>query len=153
MLNQVSKKFLFVCLGCILSMLTIGAFAPKETLDVTFLYTQSESIEFFERLSEIDHYNYIVTEIADVLFLLFYTGFFILSLKPKTLGTWCIAVATGFFDLIETVSILTILLGLTNSQQLFYLPYASALKWTSTIIVFVTFSRLIFLKYKNKIAY
>lgn len=121
-------------------MLCLGV---RGSLDMRPYYSFQEASNYFNHLSVEMSYAYLIKEFLDLGLIALYSGLFkrgvrkfIFPNPPKLF----IFLIPGFFDLIETVSIILILKNLISHSILGILGVISLLKWTSGATLFALIS-------------
>jgi len=119
----------------------------RELLDARFYYSATEASGFFAALSPAKAHLYLKHQLLDLLFLSSYSvlSFSVVEvLFPKSLRMKIFAIVPGVFDLIETGSIIAILLGAPTTIFAGWLGFATLLKWvTGCLLIFIILSRMI----------
>ncbi len=127
--------YLAVLLGLI--GLVMHIWGPDDELDIKFFYTSVQANNFLQGLSASQAGAYLLNEIMDLLFLSTYSLlFFFLARRFYFRKTW-MALVPGFFDLIETTTIIFLLINRSWAPP-HWLGYATSLKWTTGIILAIT---------------
>ena len=129
----------------------------RNSLDARIFYTGEESMAFFNALSSDDWHKYVRTEMMDLFFLTTYTSLsisFMKGLYPAKKILHGIAIIPGFFDLIETSTIILFLVKASDStlkEWLSVFPswmgYITCAKWMTGLVVVAI---LLFGLIKNK---
>lgn len=118
--------------------LVLSKLEAHQILDVHFYYTEIEFQKFFQTLSAKENFRYVLVAIFDLGFLFSYTVFFYLGLKRLTYKKPIfkyLAILPGFFDFIETTSILGVLAEAISPRSVSWIGVVTSLKWLSIILV------------------
>ena len=87
---------------------------------------------FHQRLLPLqERANYLYTELFDLLFIIFYTGFLLIVTKAVNPKLQKFVFLIAVFDTLETASIVLGLAQVVQFENLFYLPFATTVKWLS----------------------
>lgn len=146
------RLFVIICMMVIFGLSLIKLGLPN-SLDARFYYSNEEAIKFFKLLGDHDYYRYIATEIFDLGFIASYTAFWFLSLKRlkyQNQQIKYVALIPGFFDFIETATILLILVGELSIKSITWLGYATAAKWTFSGFITIVYFFAIFRRFYPK---
>lgn len=105
-------------------------------LDTELFYTAAQAQSFFQSLEPLESQTYLLHETLDLVFLSSYGALFFLMARKFELRGYLLAFVPGVFDLIETVTIIFLLLNRIWSPP-FWLGYVTCLKWaTGGIVLF-----------------
>jgi len=130
---------LYIAMGSLMSL--------QEILDSRFYYSATEASNFFAALGSQKTHIYLKHQLLDLLFLSSYSviAFSIVEiLFPKSSKMKIFSVVPGIFDLIETVSIIAILLGAPTFIFVGWLGLATCLKWlTGCLLTILIVFRLV----------
>lgn len=140
------RKTLRLLLGIVLVGFAISAFGHNEMLDVKFFYTGEFAQVYFSLLSGAQAKACLRGGILDLVFIHFYSSLIwyeFTRLLGQSRMRWAAMLPVGF-DVIETVSIVLILLTGVIPNNLDWLGIATACKWTTGAIVFVWWLLLFF---------
>lgn len=158
-LNETQKVWLKLGIPAVVGVIVAGvmiSIGVMDSLDARFFYTPEEAQSYFFSLSEQKAAQYMLTEWLDLVFILSYSVFlyFAFSLTyPKKNGAKRFALATGFFDLCETLGIITALQIGPRPEITSWLGIVTMLKWTTATIaigaLLVKFYYFCFSKSKN----
>ncbi|MEK6628154.1 MAG: hypothetical protein AABY53_05970, partial [Bdellovibrionota bacterium] len=110
----------------------------QNTLDARFYYSGLEAVQYFKSLSDKDSYRYLVTEVFDLSFIITYTALLFLSLKRlvyKSQKVKYLAFIPGIFDLVETSTIISVLLGKISIESHPWLGLITAMKWSFALVL------------------
>ncbi len=135
-------------LGVVLIALAMVSFGHNDILDARFYYSGEFAELYFSLLSPEQARSYIRTGILDLIFIHFYSSliwheFTKLDATPKFRK---LALTPSLLDLFETLSILLILLTGVIPQDLNWLGFLTASKWSTGGMVFVWWLWLLFSK-------
>lgn|GEM_PF-1683251 len=134
------RRFSFEVLLVILllgSGLAMYFWGFHNSLDARFYYSQGESLRFFEGLTTVEVEKYKRQEIFDFLFIAAYSGLFVRVLGllfPKKLLLKSLGLVPGVLDVIETVTIMLVLLGIVPLAPL-GLGFVTGAKWVASGLV------------------
>lgn len=107
---------------------------PHDVLDIRFFYTSSQANNYLRGLNDFKARSYLFKETLDLLFFTTYSLlFFLLARRFYFRKAW-LALLPGLFDLIETTTIIFLLINRTQESPV-WLGYATCLKWTSGFVV------------------
>jgi len=129
-MNKLKTNYMLILFlaGCLISYILMNLHSIPHSLDTRFYYSLGEGMKFLNGLSLTEIQNYLITEIADLFFIINYTGLmFIIGRKMKIY--FLLAFLPGIFDLIETTSIILFLTGSFSSSQINGLGVVTLLKW------------------------
>lgn len=104
---------------------------PSDSLDAKFFYTGEQARNLFANFSLEDKEAYFLNEIFD-LFLIFSYSFLFLTLKRHLF-----ALVPGFFDLVETLTVLYALKYGEPFNVFSFLGVMTALKWSTGALFIV----------------
>lgn len=109
----------------------------ESSLDAQLYYSGEAAKYFLNSLSEVQNQIYFRHEILDLGFIISYTLFYYFLVR-RVLGSekylW-MAFVPGFFDFLETTSILYLLKSENIPNELDWLGYLTALKWLTVTIL------------------
>ena len=128
-------KILFLLLiGIGAAMRWLG---PSDSLDAHFYYTSEYAQIFLTQQSAEEANAYFINELIDLSFLATYSALFFLLFRRYggSKRSW-LAFIPGIFDLIETVTILSLLRGWATVVP-WWLGFATALKWVTATLAIV----------------
>lgn len=100
---------------------------PRESLDAKFYYTGEQAHALLLSFTAEEAEKYFRNEIIDLLFIVAYTSLLFMALKKRAPNFIWLAFPAGFFDLIETSSILYCLKA--SPVFLNQLGFVTAFKW------------------------
>lgn len=106
-------------------------FSPEVILDTKLYYSPSELLQILQNYSIEDRIAYFYTCLIDLLYLTVYSALLWILAGKKGF-----AFLPGFFDFIETGSILLYILGKVEFTHIQHLGVISFLKWI--FVIFVT---------------
>lgn len=131
------SKALFA--GTLVLSVALQLYGLPESLDKKFFYTGEYAQEFLFLLSDQQDAVYIRQCFLDLIFILFYTTLTAIEFRKVTRHPLLqkIAFLPGAFDLIETGSILVILLQRHIWSKLDWLGYMTCLKWVTSSVALV----------------
>jgi|GEM_PF-3653894 len=136
--------FTLVVLYCAMASLM----SASDILDARFYYSAREATGFFAALEPPQNKIYLEHELLDLVFLSSYTALFGTLAKrvfPNSSSLQFFAFAPGLFDLIETGSIMAILLGSSPGIFVGWLGVVTCCKWIAgslfAIAIFVRYLR------------
>lgn len=117
----------------------VQLWGSQKALDVRLYYSALEAQDFFAGLSSAEVNAYIRHELFDVAFIFTYSYLLLLQIrrvyKPSLMMTG-IAVLPGIFDLIETSTILTVLMGWIEAPA--WLGAITFVKWMTAAVSLLT---------------
>lgn len=129
--------------GALAVMFTLG---PEESLDARFFYTTEEAHRILYDVTADESVRYFRNEIFDVALILLYSAFLFRifqNLRVPRVWAFVLAFAPGFFDLVETISVLYALQHPGPHGFLSWLGYVTASKWlTAGISVLLLLCRI-----------
>lgn len=134
---KIKFKELWCVVIIIVLVICVQLWGSQKSLDVRLYYTLLEAQVFFQALTQTEVSAYIRHEFFDLIFIFTYSYLLHLILKriyQSRFVNTAIATLPGFFDFIETTTILSILLGASSPP--FWLGVITFLKWLSTLLVF-----------------
>lgn len=109
-------------------LMTIG---PRDALDIRLYYTGEQARALLASFDEAQIHRYFVNECIDLAFIMTYSALLFVCMQKYWRRYRVLAFLPGFFDLIETVSIL-IALSTPGQHDFFdWLGVATFLKWTT----------------------
>jgi hypothetical protein len=115
--------------------LSMHRWGVDSALDAKFFYTVTEAEFFFRSLEPAKWQAYLLNEVLDLAFLSSYSLLFFFRARKFYFTKSWIAFVPGFFDFIETTTIILLLLNRSWSPPI-WLGYVTCLKWlTGTIVV------------------
>ena len=139
----------------IATVLVLLSLDIPDALDTRLFYTAEESMSYLQNLDLEKATRYLVHEVIDLfLFLTCYTALSFLIMKrlyPNVKYLPMLALVPGFFDTIETSSIILYLMK-NSSEFPSWMGYVTCLKWTSGLlsIAALFFGGLLHLRTKRK---
>lgn len=109
-------------------------------LDVRKFYWGSEAISYLLSLTPDESQRYLTKEYFDLFFILSFSSlFFLLMVRffPRIKYLWLLALLPGFFDLIETGTIISLLMTQKYPRPLDWLGLVTAVKWLLAYLVMI----------------
>lgn len=132
--NNYALVFLtFIVLGV---MFYLGV---DKSLDARFYYDYIEASAYMSQLSVELSYKYLIKEFFDLGLICLYSALFKRGVRHFLFSSFpllFISLIPGFFDLIETISVILILKQIVSYDVLNYLGLVTLLKWSSGTILF-----------------
>lgn len=110
----------------------------SNTLDVRFYYTFEEAVTFFISLSDETGFRYLVKELLDLVYICLYSGLFKRGIRHFIFPNYpklFISLIPGLLDVIETLSIIFVLIGFASFDVLTILGFVTCLKWSSALLI------------------
>jgi len=148
--RSIPAEIYFVVL-MILAVAGMRIWGTSETLDPKFYYTGQQARDFFAGQSPVQAYKYLHNELFDLGFLCSYTILlFLLYRRVFTADSYVtlIAFLPGIFDLVETSTIIQVLLKRFVDEAPTWLGITTCLKW-STAGVAILFLAFGFVKHRR----
>jgi vacuolar-type H+-ATPase subunit I/STV1 len=121
-------------IALIITGLSMHLWGADKVLDAKLFYTMTQAESFFRSLEPSQWQAYLLNEVLDLGFLSSYSLlFFSFARKFYSANSW-LAFIPGIFDLIETTTIILLLLNRSWSPPI-WLGYVTCLKWVTGGIV------------------
>ncbi|MGE5085203.1 MAG: hypothetical protein ACM3MG_02820 [Bacillota bacterium] len=130
------RKEIWLILLIVILVIMVQLWGSQKALDVRLYYSALEAQDFFARLSLSEVNAYIRHELFDLVFIFVYSYLLLLQVRriyKPTLMITAFALTPGFFDFIETSTILSVLIGWVQSPP--WLGAITFLKWIASAIV------------------
>ena len=138
--KSIQKEFWLIS-SLILFGALIHFWGSRETLDAKFYYSSAEAKFFFQNLNQDEIRSYLRNELFDIGFIFIYSALFFTLFKrhcPVYSRFSFFALMPGAFDLLETITIIAVLIGILEEPPA-WLGVATCLKW-ATGAIFIIFS-------------
>ena len=146
------SKLIFLGVFLVVMVFLLWASGPGDTLDQHFYYTGAKAREIFDAMGPAGAAKYLRTEWLDLVFIATYS-----TALDRACGKLPgfrlhrgVAFLPGFFDILETMTIIAYISGAPVSGWFDYLGIITALKWTTGGIVML-FLALTFFRFRVKV--
>ncbi|MFM6928302.1 MAG: hypothetical protein ACKOX6_07550 [Bdellovibrio sp.] len=130
------KKEFWLLTLIIMLVIMVQLWGSQKALDVRLYYSALEAQDFFASLSLSEVNAYLRHELFDLVFIFAYSYLLLLQIrrvyKPGLITT-AFALTPGFFDLLETSTILGVLIGWVQSPS--WLGAITFMKWLASTLV------------------
>ena len=145
-MNFLKKTKLFwLSISLILIFLTMRSIHLPSILDSLFYYTTEYANLFFKNLNAVDRKKYLFHEIIDI-FLIFNYSLLIYYFSNVISKFNKIFLLPGFFDFIETITIILLLCNIIESAPI-WLGLVTSFKWLTLIVIIFWFLKDLFIQY------